>query len=78
MPRGWQPERDPFGGYRETRSFLGIRVSDREFSDAAIDKILDRGKNPRSVLNKRMRNLSIAEKQKVLKRIQAREKKRNQ
>lgn len=78
MPRGWDPAYDPFGGYRATRSFLGVRISDKTFSDDSIDKILKDGKDPKRVLDKKMKELSIKDKQKLIRRIEAREKKRNQ
>jgi hypothetical protein len=78
MPRGWNPSVDPYGGYRATRSFLGIRISDQVFSDSSIDKILKNGKDPKRVLGRQMKNLSIKDKQKLLRRIEARETKANQ
>jgi hypothetical protein len=78
MPRGWNPSVDPFGGYRATRSFLGVRISDKTFSDDSIDKIIQNGKDPKKVLSKKMRELSIKDKQKLVRRIEARENKARQ
>lgn len=77
MPRGWEDARDPFGGYRETRSFLGIH-REKDVSDSDIDKYLQQGKNPRSKFARQMSQMTKRDKQKVSNRIKARETKRNQ
>jgi hypothetical protein len=77
VPRGWDPPYDPFGGYKETRSFLGIH-RERDISDTEIDKYLEQGKNPRSKFARQIKQMSPRDQRKVGNRIKARETKRNQ
>jgi hypothetical protein len=76
---GWKDWENPqFAGYRASRSVLGFTVREKDVSDADIDRELRRGKNPRSTLGRKIRQMPPRDQKKVGRRIAARERKRSQ